>query len=64
MELELTTFDLPLAIDNARTFMRERATKHGITVEVEIDERANRNGEQRPRQYGSTHGHPDECTDL
>ena len=24
MELELATFDLPLAIDNARTFVRER----------------------------------------
>ena len=29
MELELATFDLPLAIDNARTFVRQRATKHG-----------------------------------
>jgi GAF domain-containing protein len=27
MELELATFDLPLAIDNARTFVRERATR-------------------------------------
>jgi signal transduction histidine kinase len=39
MELELAPFDLPLAIDNARTFVRERATRHGITVEVAIDER-------------------------
>jgi GAF domain-containing protein len=39
MELELATFDLPLAIDNARTFVRERATKHGITLDVTIDER-------------------------
>jgi GAF domain-containing protein len=39
MELELTTFDLPLAIDNARTFVRERATKHGISLDVDIDER-------------------------
>ena len=39
MELELTTFDLPLAIDNARTFVRERATKHGIALDVSIDER-------------------------
>jgi GAF domain-containing protein len=39
MELELTTFDLPLAIENARTFVRERATKHGITLDVAIDER-------------------------
>jgi signal transduction histidine kinase len=39
MELELATFDLPLAIDNARTFVRERATRHGITVDVKVDER-------------------------
>jgi GAF domain-containing protein/anti-sigma regulatory factor (Ser/Thr protein kinase) len=39
MELELTSFDLPLAIDNARTFVRERATKHGITLDVAVDER-------------------------
>jgi signal transduction histidine kinase len=39
MELELATFDLPLAIDNARTFVRERATKHGIKVDLNIDER-------------------------
>jgi signal transduction histidine kinase len=38
MELELATFDLPLAIDNARTFVRERATKHGITLDVAVDE--------------------------
>jgi len=39
MELELATFDLPLAIDNARTFVRERATRHGITLDVDLDER-------------------------
>ena len=39
MELELATFDLPLAIDNARTFVRERATTHGITLDVKVDER-------------------------
>jgi signal transduction histidine kinase len=39
MELELATFDLPLAIDNARTFVRERAITHGITLDVAIDER-------------------------
>jgi signal transduction histidine kinase len=39
MELELATFDLPLAIDNARTFVRERATKHGINLDVVVDER-------------------------
>jgi len=39
MELETTTFDLPLAIDNARTFVRERATNHEITLDVKVDER-------------------------
>jgi len=39
MELEAATFDLPLAIDNARTFVRERATKHGITLDVDVDDR-------------------------
>jgi signal transduction histidine kinase/putative methionine-R-sulfoxide reductase with GAF domain len=39
MELELAKFDLPLAIDNARTFVRERAVKHGINLEVSVDER-------------------------
>jgi signal transduction histidine kinase len=39
MELELASFDLPLAIDNARTFVRERAVKHGITLDVDVDER-------------------------
>jgi signal transduction histidine kinase len=39
MELEMATFDLPLAIDNARTFVRERATRHGITLDVDLDER-------------------------
>jgi signal transduction histidine kinase len=38
MELELGKFDLPVAIENARTFVRERATKHGITLEVTIEE--------------------------
>jgi len=39
MELELAPFDLPLTIDNARTFVRERAVKHGITLDVDVDDR-------------------------
>src|SRR5678810_652409 len=39
MELELAPFDLPLAIDNARTFVRERAVKHGISLDLNIDDR-------------------------
>ena len=32
MELELGRFDLPTALDNALTLVRERATRHGITL--------------------------------
>jgi signal transduction histidine kinase len=39
MELEVAAFDLPLAIENARTFVRERATKHGITLDLDVDRR-------------------------
>jgi signal transduction histidine kinase len=39
MELELTDFDLPTAIDNALTLVRERAARRGISLEKSIDER-------------------------
>ncbi|MGH7322812.1 MAG: ATP-binding protein [Candidatus Rokuibacteriota bacterium] len=39
MELELATFDLPVAIDNALTLVRERATRQGITLERRLDGR-------------------------
>jgi signal transduction histidine kinase len=39
MELELTTFSLPMAIDNALTLVRTRAENHGIALEVDVDER-------------------------
>jgi signal transduction histidine kinase len=39
MELDLAAFDLPLAFDNALTFVRERGNKHGITLDVTVDER-------------------------
>src|SRR5262245_1219213 len=39
MELEVATFDLPTAIENALILIRERATRHGIKVEHKIDER-------------------------
>jgi signal transduction histidine kinase/HAMP domain-containing protein len=39
MELELTTFSLPMAIENALTLVRTRAENHDITLEVHIDER-------------------------
>jgi signal transduction histidine kinase len=37
MELELTTFNLPMAIENALTLVRTRAENHGIALELEID---------------------------
>jgi signal transduction histidine kinase len=39
MELELADFDLPTAIDNALTLVRERAGRRGITLGCELDER-------------------------
>ena len=37
MELEATDFDLPSAIDNALTLVRERAGRRGLTLGREID---------------------------
>jgi GAF domain-containing protein len=39
MELDTTDFDLPSAIDNALTLVRERATRRGIILGRIIDER-------------------------
>jgi GAF domain-containing protein len=38
MDLDLTKFDVPMAIDNALILIRERATRHGIKVAHHIDE--------------------------
>jgi signal transduction histidine kinase len=37
MELELGTFDLPSAIDNALTLIKERAGRHGIELTSTVD---------------------------
>jgi signal transduction histidine kinase len=39
MELEVTTFDLPLAIENALTLVRERASRRGISLHLDLDKR-------------------------
>jgi GAF domain-containing protein len=39
MELELTDFHLPSALDNALTLVRERAGRRDITLEMSVDER-------------------------
>jgi two-component system, NtrC family, sensor kinase len=39
MELELTDFHLPTALDNALTLVRERAGRRGITLQMSVDER-------------------------
>jgi len=39
MELELTDFHLPAALDNALTLVRERAARHGIALHMTVDER-------------------------
>jgi signal transduction histidine kinase len=37
MELELGEFDVPLAIDNAVTLVRDRAANHGLTLAIDVD---------------------------
>jgi len=39
MELELTDFDLPTALDNALMLVRERAGRRSITLQTSVDER-------------------------
>jgi signal transduction histidine kinase len=39
MELDLAQFDLPLAVENTITLVRERATSHGISLYREVDKR-------------------------
>jgi signal transduction histidine kinase len=39
LELELASFNLPMAVGNAMTLVRERATRHGITLDQAIDDR-------------------------
>src|SRR5260370_24813546 len=39
MELEVTDFDLPQAIDNALILVRERAGRHGIALHQVIEDR-------------------------
>jgi signal transduction histidine kinase len=39
LELELDRFHLPTALDNALTLLRERATRHGITLTRTVNEK-------------------------
>jgi signal transduction histidine kinase len=39
LELDLAPFDLPLTLENALTLVRERATRHGITLDLGVDDR-------------------------
>jgi signal transduction histidine kinase len=52
MELELTDFDLPAAMDNAVTLVRERASRKGITVRMAVEEQVGtiRGDERKIRQ--------------
>jgi signal transduction histidine kinase len=38
MELELTSFDLPTAVENALVLIKERASRHGVRLERVVDE--------------------------
>jgi two-component system, NtrC family, sensor kinase len=37
MELSLGEFDVPVAMENAVTLVKERAARHGVRLEVEVD---------------------------
>jgi GAF domain-containing protein len=52
MELELTDFDLPAAMDNAVTLIRERAGRRGITLQTAVGDRVGviRGDERKIRQ--------------
>jgi signal transduction histidine kinase len=39
MDLEISTFDLPSALSNAMTLVRERAQRHGIALGLDVDPR-------------------------
>jgi signal transduction histidine kinase len=39
MDLEISRFDLPSALANAMTLVRERAQRHGIGLGLQVDER-------------------------
>jgi len=39
MDLEISSFDLPSALSNAMTLVRERAQRHGIKLGLEVDKR-------------------------
>jgi signal transduction histidine kinase len=38
MELELGTFNLPAALENTLTLMRERAMRHGLALDLSVDD--------------------------
>jgi signal transduction histidine kinase len=38
MELELSGFDLQLLLENTLTLVRERATRHGLTLTLDVDD--------------------------
>ena len=38
MELDLTSFHVPLLLDNSATLVRERANRHGLRLSLEVDD--------------------------
>src|SRR4029450_11620236 len=54
MELELSDFHLPPALDNALTLVHERAGRRNITLQMSVDERLGevRADERKIRQVG------------
>jgi signal transduction histidine kinase len=52
MELELTDFNLPATLDNALTLVREQASRRGVVLQMNVDERLDqvRADERKVRQ--------------
>src|SRR5262249_12465064 len=49
MELEVTDFDLPMAIDNAMTLIRERAARRSIALHATVDKRLGQGPGDEPK---------------
>ena len=50
MELDLASVNLPMLLDNCATLVRERASRQGLTLALEVDERPRRVGRRRQRK--------------
>ena len=64
LELELGRFHLPTALDNALTLVRERATRHGITLTQTVDAAAGRHRRGRAEGQADPAEPPLQCREV